>query len=331
MTTNRSCPENFIAKLFILPGWKSVYELIQISTVCKSKSHLTYIEAMKTFSLIFALAALIWSCSNANLFSTNDDEKAERTLDGPSGQTVVEMRITGGFAGVNQQLLIDANRYVQFIDQRGQRGQVETVLTTEEMNRLITVFIEQDFVHLKSQYIDANVADAFFYRIIYRYNGADKEVETDYFGAPAELRIIVDHLLNLIKPLHGLALEFKTSAEQLRHGEKLTLTLTATNRNTTPLTIHTGGQKYDFFATSAATAESRAAAQTARWNWAYDKVFIAIVITETLQPGESRTYSAEWDGRSNQGELLEGEFLLGARLVSQPGGFSALQKVVVTK
>jgi hypothetical protein len=288
---------------------------------------------MRRYSFILLIVVLIGGCSNANLFSPNNDEKNQQNLDGPSGQTVIEMQITGGFAGVNQQLLIDANRYVQFIDHRGQSGQIETVLTTEEFNRLITVFVEQDFLHMQPEYIDANVADAFKYRIIYRYSGANKQVDTDYFGASPELRIIVDNLLNLTKPLDGLALEFKTSAEQLRHGEKLTLTLTATNRNAAPLAIQTGGQRFDFFAATMATAApvSRISAQSLLWSWAHGKVFIAIAINETLQPGESRTYSAEWDGRNNNGELLEGEFWLGARLVAQPGGYSPLRRVVVTK
>jgi len=286
---------------------------------------------MKSFILLLA-AAFVWSCSNANLFSSNDDEKLERTPDGPSGQTIIEMQISGGIAGVNQQLLIDANRYVQFIDQRGQAGQIETVLPADELNRLIKLFVEKDFLHMQPQYLDGRVADAFNYRVIYRYSGANKQVETDYFGAPAELRSIVDNLLNLTKPLNGLALEFKTSAVQLRHGEKLTLTLTVTNRNTAPLTLtYSSGQKFDFFATAAPAATSRVPAQAFLWNWAYDKAFIAIVIEETLQPGESRTYSAEWDGRSNKGDLLEGEFWLGSRLVGQPGGYTALRRVVITK
>jgi hypothetical protein len=267
------------------------------------------------------------------MFTPNNDEKNQQNLDGPSGQTVVEMQITGGFAGVNQQLLIDANRYVQFIDNRGQSGQIETVLSTEEFNRLITVFVEQDFLHMESQYIDANVADAFLYRIVYRYSGASKQVETDYFGASPELRIIVDNLLNLTKPLGGLALEFKTSSEQLRHGEKITLTLTATNQNITPLTLlRRDGQEFDFFVTAvAAFANSRASTQALQWNWANEKAFITVVTSETLQPGETRTYSAEWDGRNNQGDLLEGEFMVGARLVAQPGGYSPLRRVVVMK
>jgi hypothetical protein len=286
---------------------------------------------MKNIILLLA-AALISSCSNANLFSSNEDEKLDQRLDGPSGQTIIEMQITGGIAGVNQQLLIDANRYVQFIDQRGQAGQIETVLPAEELNRLIKLFVEKDFLHMQPQYLDGRVADAFKYRVIYRYSGANKQVETDYFGAPAELRSIVDHLLNLTKPLNGLALEFKTSAAQLRHGEKLTLTLTVTNRNATPLSIvYSSGQQFDFFATAAGAATSRVPAQAFLWNWAYDKAFIMILIEETLQPGESRTYSTEWDGRSNKGDLLEGEFLLGSRLVGQPGGFSALRRVVITK
>jgi len=287
---------------------------------------------MKNLIRLFFVAALFIGCNDASLFSPNNEEKLDSKLDGPSGQTIIEMQITGGFAGVNQQLLIDANRFVQFIDRRAPGGQIETVLTTEELNRLLKVFVEKDFVHMKPQYFDPNVADAFNYRVIYRYSGANKQVDTDYFGAPAELRVIVDHLLNLTKPLGGLTLEFKTSADQLRHGEKLTLALTATNRSATPITLQTGGQKYDFFAVATAVAglTSRVAAQSLLWNWAYDKAFIAIVIEETLQPGESRTHTAEWDGRSNQGELLEGEFMLGARLVAQPGGYSALRKVVVT-
>jgi len=288
---------------------------------------------MKNLILFLLLAALFIGCNHASLFSPTADEKLDGKLDGPSGQTIIEMQITGGFAGVNQQLLIDANRFVQFIDRRAPSGSIETVLTTEELNRLLTVFVEKDFVHLKPQYIDPNVADAFNYRLIYRYSGANKQVDTDYFGAPAELRVIVDHLLNLTKPLGGLALEFKTSAEQLRHGEKLTLTLIATNRSAAPITIQTGGQKYDFFAaaTSAFGLTNRVSAPSLLWNWANDKVFIAIVIDETLPPGESRTYTAEWDARSNKGEWLEGEFALGARLVAQPGGYSALRKIVVTK
>lgn len=288
---------------------------------------------MRKYSFILLIAAVIWSCNHSNLFSPNEDEKIQQNLDGPSGQTVIEMQITGGFAGVNQQLLIDANRFVQFLDHRGQSGEIETVLSTEEFNRLITVFVEQDFLHMQPEYIDPYVADAFLYRIIYRYNGANKQVNTDYFGASSELRIIVDNLLNLTKPLGGLALEFKTSAAQLRHGEKLTLTLTATNHNTTPLKLlRPDGQEFDFFVTApAAFANNRASAQALQWNWAKDKVFAAVVTSETLQPGESRTYAAAWDGRNNQGDLLEGEFMAGARLMAQPGGYAALQKIVVTK
>lgn len=289
---------------------------------------------MKRISFILLFAAFLCSCDHANLFSPNEDEKVQQNLDGPSGQTIVEMQITGGLAGINQQLLIDANRFVQFIDRRFPGGQIETVLTPEELNRLLKVFVEKDFVHLKSRYIDPNVADAFSYSVIYRYSGANKQVDTDYFGAPAELRAIVDHLLNLTNPLSGLTLEFKTSAAQLKHGEKLTLTLTISNRSAAPIVLnYNSGQKYDFFLAAPANAglNNRVTPQAQLWNWAYDKAFIAVLLNETLDAGASRQFTAEWDGRNNKGELLEGEFALGARLISQPGGYSELHKVVVTK
>jgi hypothetical protein len=157
-------------------------------------------------------------------------------------------------------------------------------------------------------------------------------VETDYYGAPPELQALVDRLTGVIDWLqnNSLALEFKTGADTLRHGDKLTLTLIATNRSANPLTLQfRNGQTFDFFAT-AQTAVTNAFSSKQVWNWAYDKAFAQVLRSETLQPGESRTYSAEWHGRSNDGDLVAGEFWLGARLVSLPGGYPPMRKVVVT-
>jgi hypothetical protein len=239
------------------------------------------------------------------------------------------MHVTGGFSGVNEQLLIDANRFVRFSDQG---GQIETVLSAEEHSRLIALFIEKDFLHLNSSYIDARIADAFHFRLVFRYSGSDKEVATDYFAAPAELKTLVDNLRGLIDDLRrqSLTLEIKTSAETLRHGEKLTLTLTATNHNDSPVTLQTGGQKFDFFVLPGGAVTAPTRSSSVLWNWAYDKAFIAIVETITFRPGESRMYTVEWDGRNNNGDLLEGEVWLGARFVARPGSYSPLRPVVVT-
>jgi hypothetical protein len=287
-------------------------------------------KTMKLSLWLVLSAAFIWSCEHANLFSPAQEENNQTLVDGPSGQNVIEMHVTGGFAGVNEQLLIDANRFVRFSDQS---GQIETVLPAEEHGRLVALFVEKDFLHLKSSYVDARIADAFHFRIVFRYSGSEKEVATDYFTAPAELKTLVDNLRGLIEGLRrqALTLEFRTSAETLRHGETLTLTLTVTNRHDSPITVQTGGQKFDFFALPGGAVTAPTRSSSVLWNWAYDKVFIAIVEVMTFQPGESRTFTVEWDGRNNNGDLLEGEFWLGARLVARPGGYSPLRPVVVTK
>jgi hypothetical protein len=287
-------------------------------------------NAMKLSLLFILCVAFVGSCNHANLFSPAEGEKNQTLVDGPSGQTVIEMQTTGGFAGVNEQLLIDANRFLRFSDQS---GQMETVLAAEEHSRLIALFIEKDFLHMNSSYVDDGIADAFHFRIVFRYSGSEKEVATDYFAAPTELKALVDNLRGLIEGLRrqSLALELKTSAETLRHGETLTLTLTATNRNAAPITLQTGGQKFDFFVLPGGAVTAPTRSSSVIWNWAYDKVFIAIVEAMTFQPGESRTYTVEWDGRNNNGDLVEGEFWLCARLVARPGGYSPLQRVVVTK
>lgn len=285
---------------------------------------------MKLSLLLILSAAFVWSCDHANLFSPTPDEKNQTLVDKPSGQTVIEMQVTGGIAGINEQLLIDANRFVRFISQS---GQIETALSAEEHSRLVALFIEKDFMHLNSSYVDARIADAFQFRLVFRYSGSAKEVATDYFTAPSELKTLVDNLRGLIDDLRrqSLTLEIKTSAETLRHGEKLVLTLTATNRNEAPITLQTGGQKFDFFALPGGAVTAPARSSSVLWNWAYDKVFIAIVETMTFQPGESHTYTVEWDGRNNNGDLLEGEVWLGARFVARPGGYSPLRPVAVTK
>lgn len=290
---------------------------------------------MRSARLFFILliAAFAWGCDHTNIFSSRDDEKTTEPYDGPSGETVIAMYVTGGFAGVNQQLLIDANRYVRYTDAGLQNGQLETILAAEEHTRLIRLFIEKDFFHLQSQYLDAKIADAFYYRIIFRHGGAVKEVATDYFSAPADLQILIDNLRNIVDNLrtNSLMLEFKTSADTLHHGGKLTLTLIATNRSATPLTLRfRSGQVFDFFATLPVVT-TNAFPPPFVWNWAHDKVFIAVITTKTWQPGERYTYEVEWDGRNNKGDFVDGEFWLGARLVAIPGGYSPLRRVVVLK
>lgn len=287
-------------------------------------------KIMKLSLPLILSAALVWSCDHANLFSPAPEEKNQSLVDEPSGQNVIEMHVTGGFAGVNEQLLIDANRFVRFSDQS---GHIETTLAPEEHSRFIALFIEKDFMHLNSSYVDARIADAFQFRIVFRYSGSAKEVATDYFTAPAELKTLVDNLRGLIDGLRrqSLTLELKTSAETLRHGETLTLTLTATNRNASPVTLQTGGQKFDFFALPGGVVTAPTRSSSVLWNWAHGKAFIAIVEAITFQPGESRTYTVEWDGRNNNGDLVEGEFWLGARLVARPGGYSPVQRMMVIK
>lgn len=282
---------------------------------------------MKTSLSFLLIAALLSGCNHSNLFSPNDDEKNREA----AGQITIAMHISGGFAGVSRQLLIDNKRYARYADVQAPLRQIEVALAAEEYNKLIALFIEKDFLHMRPSYIDSRVADAFLYRILFRHGGAEKQVETDYISAPTDLRILVDKLLGVAETLknHSLSLEFKTSAETLRHGEKLTLTLVAANRGTSPLALEFRGQVFDFFATTPAAIVNSFPPTSFLWSWAYDKVFIQLVWSETLQPGESRAYSAEWDGRSNKGELLAGEFLLGARLASYPGGYTQLRRVVV--
>lgn len=283
---------------------------------------------MKHRLLFFLLALLVGGCNNSHLFSPSEQENKLDPFDGPSATAIIEMQVTGGFAGVNQQLQIFTNRYTQYID-LPQTRQLAAALSNEEYSGLIALFVEKDFLHMQPSYLDANVADAFHYRLTFRYSGTTKQVETDYLSAPSALQGLVGRLREVSDWLsHSLKLELQVSDDTLRHGEKLLLTLSATNQSANSLTLKfRNGQIYDFFA--ATPAKITAFPPSAVWNWAHDQYFIQVLGSGTLQAGETRTYSVEWDGRSNNGELLVSEFWLGGRLVSLPGGYTALHRVVV--
>jgi hypothetical protein len=283
---------------------------------------------MKPKLLFFSLALLVGGCNNSHLFSPSEQENKLDPLDGPSATAIIEMQVTGGFAGVTQQLQIFTNRYTQYID-LSQTSQLASALSNEEYGELVALFVEKDFLHMQPSYLDPNIADAFYYRLTFRYSGTTKQVETDYLSAPSALQNLVDRLREVSDWLsHSLKLELRVSTDTLHHGETLVSSLNAVNQSANPITLQfRDGQTYDFFAAIPATKP--AFPPSLVWNWAHDQYFIQVLRSETLKGGETLTYSIEWDGRSNNGELLVGEFWLGARLVSLPGGYTTLRRVVV--
>lgn len=291
---------------------------------------------VRMISLAILIIAFVMSgCGRSNLFEATENRQTESVFK-PSGETAIAMEVTGGLAGIYQNLTIDANGYARFVDaQRG--GQVAAALTAEEFGSLVTLFVKNDFLHLNDRYIQENTADAFNYDVYFNFAGSSKRVITDNLEAPENLRAVIARLTEVAEKLsnNALTLTLDLDREILQTGESVTLTLTAANNASQPLSLNTGGQKFDFFAFPAAALTLAPQMQLRlpepAWHWSFDKAFIAIVENMTLAPGEALHYSVTWDGKGNNGERLEGAYFIGAQLVASPGGTTALRELRIIK
>lgn len=285
---------------------------------------------------ILISAFVISGCGRSNLFEATENKQTDSVFK-PSGETAIAMEVTGGLAGIYQNLTIDANGYARFVDAQRGGGQIAAALTAEEFGSLVTLFLQNDFLHLNDRYVQENTADAFNYDVYFNFAGSSKRVITDNLEAPANLRAVIARLTEAAEKLSAsaLTLELALDRELLQAGESVTLTLTAANNTSQPLPLNTGGQKFDFFAFPAAALTLAPQMQLQlpepAWRWSFERAFIAIVENTTLAPGEALQYSVTWDGKGKNGEQLEGAYFIGAQLVASPGGMTALRELRIQR
>ncbi len=292
---------------------------------------------MKNILFLAAFVAMVFGpgCEKANLFESPKSETEQTFGFGPSGEITVAMDMQGGFAGVSRHLSIASNGYVRYMDDANAGEQIVSMLQPQEYDALVAYFLEKDFLNLEESYVEPNAADVFIYHIRFQHGGREKTVGADDVRAPANLRDLIARLHSVIDDLkqNALVLSFHMDRQSLQHGQTVELVLTATNQRARALQLASGVQMFEFFALPAAAAPRLPAElQTPyAWNYTHGKVYIAIMQYTTLAPGESLTFRAAWDGRGNNGEWLEGAYLLGAQLASAPGGFTALQPLQIVK
>ncbi|MFZ5596362.1 MAG: BsuPI-related putative proteinase inhibitor [Bacillota bacterium] len=88
-----------------------------------------------------------------------------------------------------------------------------------------------------------------------------------------------------------------TNKKTYSRGERVTITLTKSNVSNRPVTLfYNTTQRYDFTAVRADGTEV--------WRWSEDQSFGQQTSTVTLRPGETRVYTATWNQRNRQGNLV---------------------------
>jgi hypothetical protein len=289
---------------------------------------------MKSQALKIMLSAIMFlsfvsftACDQPRLFDAKETTQPanQSPLRGSNGDPVINLGITGGFAGVNKLLVIDSNGFVSFTDfSAGGEGYTD-YLSAAEYAELLAKFAAADFFHLDDGYMTPNAADLFWYDLTFTQNGVSKRVMTDHLTAPESLQAIVEALERIIQKLveNNLQLTLAANQESFKIGETVKLTFTVKNLSDAPLTLYfNDGQVFDFYVVTPEIAGPRYG--TGAWNWANGKSFTQALQTLIFAGAQTASYEIEWDGRDNNGRQLVGNVLVAAKLVSVPGGNTRL-------
>ncbi|MFQ5824746.1 MAG: BsuPI-related putative proteinase inhibitor [bacterium] len=273
------------------------------------------------FAMTYLVALFFWGCDLPSILSGDDQSLLSNRNRLDLADTLLFVEVTGGIAGVSQSLVVDEFGLALYADSFNPGAKWIIQLSPSELDSLTNLMLENNFFQLKSEYFDEQVEDAFNYSIFFSYQNQENTVKTNYFGAPDNLKRIIDGILQLKSKItnSGLDLKLELSRDEINIGEKVDLKLLITNSSDNPLTLQfSTGQIFDFYA--AQTINKEGSDENVIWNWAHDKVFTEALWELVLEAGETKSYQVTWDGHNNTGKLVHGYFIIGAELPSIPGG-----------
>ncbi|MFZ5648415.1 MAG: BsuPI-related putative proteinase inhibitor [Bacillota bacterium] len=97
--------------------------------------------------------------------------------------------------------------------------------------------------------------------------------------------------------IDGLLYVLATDKRIYNRGEPVNITFTKINISSQPITLnYTTGQRFEL--------EAVRADGTVVWRWSQGRVFPQVTGTVTLQPGGTQVFTAVWDQRNQQGNLV---------------------------
>ncbi len=243
-----------------------------------------------------------------------------------SGTVFLNVDITGGFAGVQQNLQLDESGNAFFKDSLRPGANWRIQLGLEQLEDIKKLMSENDFFGLNDSYIDTRAADAFLYTISYRENDQKKTVLTDGMSVPENVDRIIQGVVELISKVtgHGLQFDLRLNKSHINTDENVEMTLLVSNVTDQPIRLRfESGQVFDFLAVKEPVVGD--GLELVVWNWAHDKAFTLQILGFSIQPGETKSYQVTWNGRDNNGGALNERLAIRAVLTSIPGG-SPVQK-----
>ena len=265
------------------------------------------------FSVILMIFVL--SCNSIKIFAPDNTKPNDNSQ---NDETLLRVRITGGFAGINETIELKSSGYA-LLSGGFQASEKKTRLSLQEVSEVFTSFMGNNFFNLKSNYISKEVADAFYYEIYFNSGEKEHTVYTNGFDIP-------DNLEQILKKIHwlenrimndGLVLSLATDKQKLSPRDSLKITFTVANTSSEKITLKFyTSQVFDIVVYNASVLND----ENIVWNWAHDKAFLQVVTERDIAAGDTLAYDYIWDGRDNQGRRVKGTAYVVGKLLSVPGG-----------
>ena len=287
----------------------------------------------KTILAVLALSGVMgsWGCELPAIFSQQDGTQTGEKVEAPAADNwVVYVRQTGGFAGVNYQLIIYENGIIRFLNAYPWQGYRQDRLQAGALSEIKKLFIKNGFFWLKDRYITEGAADVFYFLIMFRQENRTHAVYTDLLEVPENLKTIAQKLIYYMRSLQEQPLTYTldVSRDTLTIGEALNLRFTVRSQSQEPVILYfPSTQRFDFYSPEERFFWGFPVPKI--WNWGFGRIFNPVTEEIVLHPGEMLTFDATWDGRDNSGNPVIGEAWVGAELLAFPGGGSALKRVVI--
>ena len=276
---------------------------------------------MRSLTTFIALSQfLFFACDFPSILS---EDQAVSADEADPVQQLLVVRTTGGFAGVDRTLTVDEAGKATYIDRFHPGAEWVIALSGSELDSLVALFLDNDFFDLGDSYFDPQVADAFHFSIVFNHNQDAKAINTDGIAAPGNLQAILEGIGSLERKIgeQTLSIRLELDSDQINAGDEIAFTLFVTNENENPLSLlFNSGQIFDFYAIPEQESDNSVEPRVFSWNWAHGQAFVQVIQELELKSGETRSYQVTWDGRDNEGNSLTGELVIGAELISVPGG-----------
>ncbi len=278
-------------------------------------------QSLLIIAFVFGLA----SCEHPAVFAPAGSQELVDKIAADS-TVILQVDISGGIAGIQQQLRVYENGLV-VLEDGWRSGRIWwDRFSREQLTAMQQYFIGNGFFLLNRKYVNDRVKDALYYDIFFRHADLAGMVTADVFDAPENLKRLITWIAELnTRLITALDYRFVASADTLASGNSVQLSLTVYNRtNSTAQLNFSDMQEFNFLAFRKydRDRQQKRGQQSAVWRWDADKAFAQVMHEIDLAAGDSLEFFTTWDGRDNSGRFIAGEYLLAGELVSAPGGRS---------